>query len=102
VERASPRGYDVLEAPTPCVVTTGYEVGALREPGVEAFMSAGSKPLTVWNAQALGLEPGKTSYTRFIKMYQPTHDIKCEMIDGVGPEAKAVNLVTKLKDIKAI
>jgi electron transfer flavoprotein beta subunit len=102
VERASPTGYEILEAPTPCVVTTGYEVGALREPGVEAFMSAGNKPLTVWDARALGLDSGKASYVRFLKMYQPTHDTKCEMIEGASPEEKAVKLVTKLKDIKAI
>jgi electron transfer flavoprotein beta subunit len=102
VTRASPNGYDVLEAPTPCVITTSYEVGALREPGVEAFMSAGSKPLTVWNAQALGLEPGKISPTRFVKMFQPTRETKCEMIAGAGPEEKAVNLAIKLKDIKAV
>ena len=102
VERALPEGYEVVEAPAPAVVTVSYEVGALREPDVEAFMSAGKKPLTVWNAQALGLEPAKTSRTGFLKMYQPAHDSKCEIVEGAGPEEKAVKLVTKLKEIKVI
>ncbi len=102
VERSLPEGYEVVEVPAPAVVTTSYEVGALREPDVEAFMSAGKKPLTVWNAQDLGLESGKTSRTSFLKMYQPAHDIKCEIMEGASPEEKAVKLVTKLKDIKVI
>jgi len=102
VERASPEGYEVIEAPTPVVVTTSYEVGALREPGVEAFMSAGKKPVTVLNAQALGLTPGKTSHTSFLKMYQTIHDARCEMMEGSSPEEKARKLVTKLQEIKVI
>ena len=102
VERALPEGYEVVETPAPAVVTISYEVGALREPDVEAFMSAGKKPLTVWNAQALGLESAKSSRTSFLKMYQPAHDTRCEIVEGAGPEEKAVKLVTKLKEIKVI
>lgn len=102
VERASPEGYEVIEAPTPVVITTSYEVGALREPGVEAFMSAGKKPVTVLNAQALGFSPGKTSRTSFLKMYQTTHDTRCEMMEGSSPEEKAGKLVTKLQEVKVI
>lgn len=102
VERALPEGYEVIEAATPAVVTTSYEVGALREPGVEAFMSAGKKPMTVWNAQALGLDSGRTVRTNFLKMYQPVHTNKCEMVEGASPEEKAAKLVAKLKDTKVI
>ena len=102
VEKSSAEGYDTIEAPTPVVVTTSYEVGTLREPGVEAFMSAGKKPMTVWNAQALGLEPDMTKRTSFLKMYQPTHDTKCEIMEGTTPDEKAGKLVTKLKEIKVI
>jgi electron transfer flavoprotein beta subunit len=102
VEKASADGSEVIEAPTPAVVTTTYEVGALREPGVEAFMSAAKKPITTWNAQELGIETGKTSRTSFLKMYQPTHANKCEIMEGASPEEKAVELVAKLKETKVI
>ena len=102
VERILPAGYEVVEAPTPAVVTTSYEVGALREPGVQAFMSAGKKPMTVWNAQELGLPSGKNTRTRFLKMYQTTHDAKCEIVEGSSPEDKAAKLVMRLREIKAI
>jgi electron transfer flavoprotein beta subunit len=102
VEKVTPEGYEIIEAPTPVVVTTSYEVGALREPGVEAFMSAGKKPVTVLNAQALGITPVNTGRTDFVKMSRITHDSKCEMIDGSTPEEKAGKLVTKLQEIKVI
>jgi electron transfer flavoprotein beta subunit len=102
VEKVLPDGSELIEAPAPVVVTTSYEVGALREPGVEAFMSAGKKPITVWNAQALGLDSVKTSRTSFLKMYQPAHDNKCEIIEGASPEEKAGKLALKLKEIKVV
>jgi electron transfer flavoprotein beta subunit len=102
VERATSEGMEVVEASLPAVVTVSYEVGSLREPGVEAFMSANKKPLTVWNAQALGLESGKTSRTSFLKMFQPVRDTKCEMMAGANAEEKAGKLVAKLKEIKVI
>jgi electron transfer flavoprotein beta subunit len=102
VERVLPEGYESVEAAAPVVVTASYEVGVLREPDVEAFMSAGKKPVTVWNAQALGLESGQASHTSFLKLYQAVHDSKCEIIQGTSPEEKASRLVTKLKEKKVI
>ena len=102
VERASPDGSEVIEAPAPVVVTTSYEVGDLREPGVEAFVSAGKKPVTVRNARELGLEPGSASCTSFLKMQQTAHDTRCEMMSGANAEEKAEELVTKLQEAKVI
>ena len=68
VERSLPDGYEVLEVPCPAVVTMTYEVGSLREPGVEAFMSAGQKPITTWSAADLGIAPGRPQPIR------DTHD----------------------------
>jgi electron transfer flavoprotein alpha/beta subunit len=65
-------------------VTCSYEVGALREPGVEAFMTAGKKPMTVWNAQQLELSGDQAARVNITNMYQPPHEGKCEMIDGSG------------------
>ncbi len=102
VERALPDGYEVVEAPAPAVVTASYEVGVLREPGVEAFMSAAKKPLTVWNSQALGLQLAAPGRARFLKMYQPALSGSCEIIEATSPAEKAAKLVTKLKESKVI
>ena len=102
VERALPEGYEILEVPAPAVVTTTYEVGVLREPGVEAFMEAGKKPMTVWNAQQLGLDMSQKSSVNLLKLFQPVHDSKCEMVEGATPEEKAGKLAARLKEVKLI
>lgn len=102
VERVLPDGLEIIAAPTPSVVTTSYEVGALREPGVEAFMTAGKKAMTVWNAQALGVATDQSNRLNLLKMYQPHHENRCEIMEGAAPEEKADKLVDKLKDIQII
>jgi electron transfer flavoprotein beta subunit len=102
VEKASPDGHEVIEAPTPAVVTTNYEVGALREPGVEAFMLAAKKPITTWNAQELGIETGNTDRFNLLRMDEPAHESKCEILEGASSEEKAEKLVAKLKEVKVI
>jgi electron transfer flavoprotein beta subunit len=102
VERILADGYETVEIVAPAVVTTSYEVGTLREPGVEAFMSANKKPITVWNAQALGIDTAKPARAKFAKMYQPVREGKCQMVEGVSPEEKARTLVSKLKESKVI
>jgi len=102
VERASTDGYEVIETPAPSVVTTTYEVGALREPGVEAFMSAAKKPVTTLNAADLKIETADTSCFIMTQMDKPAHESKCEILGGADPAEKAVNLVAKLQEIKVI
>jgi electron transfer flavoprotein beta subunit len=102
VERALPEGYEVLEVTAPAVVTTNYEVGVLREPGVEAFMAANKKPITVWNAQQLGLDMSQKSSVNLLKLFQPVREGKCEMVEGATPEEKAGKLAARLREVKII
>ncbi len=102
VERSLPDGYEVLEVPCPAVVTTTYEVGSLREPGVEAFMSAGRKPITTWSAADLGIEVGGTNRFEILTMETPVHEGRCEILEGAGPEEKATQLLARLRETKVI
>jgi len=102
VERALPDGFEVAEVQAPVVITTSYEIGKLRRPGAEGFMTAGKKPMTVWNSQQLGITTGTIGQVSIRQVYQPTHENRCEMIDGVSPEEKAIKLAIKLKEAKAI
>ena len=102
VERSLPDGYEVLEVPCPAVVTTTYEVGSLREPGVEAFMSAGQKPITTWSAADLGIDLGSSRRLEILTMETPVHEGRCEIIEGAGPEEKARELLARLREAKAI
>jgi electron transfer flavoprotein beta subunit len=102
VERALPEGYEILEVTAPAVVTTNYEVGVLREPGVEAFMAANKKPITVWNAQQLGLDVSQKSSINLLKLFQPVREGKCEMVEGATPEEKGAKLAARLREAKII
>jgi electron transfer flavoprotein beta subunit len=102
VERVLSEGFEVIETQAPAVVTTSYEVGNLREPGVEAFMAAAKKPMITWNAQQLGVGPGQKNRTNILKLYQPFHENRCEMINCATPEDSAVKLAQRLKEAKVI
>ena len=102
VERILPDGYEVIEVSAPALVTTSYEVGNLREPSVEAFMTAAKKPVTIWNAQQLGIGPAAKNRISMLKLHQPVSTTKCEIITGASPEEAAANLASKLKQVKAI
>ena len=102
VEKTLPDGYEVIEVPTPAVITTTYEVGALREPGVEAFISALKKPISTWDAQQLEIDTDNTDRINVLQMEEPAHENKCEMLEGSSPEEKAVKMVIKLKEVKVI
>ena len=102
VEKATDNGYETIEVPAPAVVTATYEVGALREPGVEAFMSASSKPITRWDAQELGIETDNIDRFSMTKMYEPTHESTCEILEGASAGEKAEQLVARLTEAKVI
>ncbi len=102
IEKTSPDGSEVIEAPIPLVVTASYEVGTLREPGVEAFMSAAKKPVTTWTSHDLGITTGNTDRFTLLGLDQPSRKNKCEILPGSSPEEKTANLVARLKEMKVI
>lgn len=102
VERVQADGYDIVSVNSPALVTVSYEVGNLREPGVEGFLSATKKPLTKWKAQDLEIDPAQLQKIETVKLYCPERDSQCEMIEGEGPDEKAAGLVKVLETEKLL
>lgn len=102
VERVQTDGYDIVSINSPALVTVSYEVGNLREPGVEGFLSATKKPLTKWNAQDLEIDPSQLQKIEIVKLYCPERDSQCEMVEGEGPDDKAAGLITVLEAEKLL
>ncbi len=102
VVRSLTDGYEVLEAPCPAVVTVTYEVGSLREPGVEAFLSAGTKPITVWGAADLEQAGSVAGSIEIVRMEVPVRESRCEILVGESPQAKAEELVRRLQQARVI
>jgi electron transfer flavoprotein beta subunit len=102
VERVQSDGYDIISVNSPALVTVSYEVGNLREPGVEGFLAATKKPLTKWNVQDLEMDPIQFQKMEVVKLYCPERDSQCEMIEGADAEQKAEGLVKVLAAEKLV
>jgi electron transfer flavoprotein beta subunit len=102
VERVLPDGWDVLQVDSPALVTVSYEVGNLREPGVEGFLAATKKPLAKWNAQDLEIDPSQFQKIETLKLYCPERTSRCEMIGGADAAEKAKGLVRVLVEQKFV
>jgi electron transfer flavoprotein beta subunit len=59
IQRLSPSGYDVLEAPMPAVVMGTQLLGAPRYPALRGIMQARSKPLDTWSLADIGVDASR-------------------------------------------
>jgi electron transfer flavoprotein beta subunit len=106
VERVATDGYEVIEAPLPCLITVSNELGEPRYPALRGIMAAAKKQPTIWKPQDIGLDPASVGAqgrrTKLLKLFQPVREGKCEIIEGESPEETAVNLALKLREAKLV
>ncbi len=97
VERLVAEGYEVVEAALPALVTASNEVGELRFPPVKAVIAAQKMDVTVWDAQALGVDLAGSARTDLVKFYVPDRKVECQLIEGSSPEEIAEGIAAVLK-----
>jgi electron transfer flavoprotein alpha/beta subunit len=106
VDRALGDGSETVETPTPAVVTVSHEVGKVRYASLRETMKAARKPVTMWTAEDLGLDPsevGARGARRVLRrLYVPANDVQCEYIVGETPEDLAGNLLERLSAARLI
>jgi electron transfer flavoprotein beta subunit len=106
VERVVSDGYEVIEAPTPVLITVSNELGEPRYPKLKGIMMAARKEITTWTAQDIGADTSQLgaagARTKLLKLFAPVKEGKCEIIEGENPEDAAVNLALKLREAKLI
>ncbi len=106
VERVTADGYEVIEVSLPVLVTVSNELGEPRYPKITGIMAAKKKEPILWKPADIGLEasqvgaPGRR--TKLIKLFQPVHEGKCEIIEAESPEEAGANLATKLRESKIL
>ena len=98
VERVLSDGYEVVEAPLPILVTAGSEIGELRSATLKAIIAAQQKPVTVWNAQDIGVDVSQLKRTNLLKLFIPVHEVKCQIVEGEDDAEAGENLALKLKE----
>ncbi len=57
IQRLTPAGYDILEAPTPALVMGTQVLGEPRYPSLRGIMQARSKQVLTWSLAELGIDP---------------------------------------------
>lgn len=86
VQRLMDDGYDVLELPTPALLTVVKEINEIRVPSLKAKIRAKSQEIPVWGAKELGAEEGRLglsgSFTEVTEVFAPTWNRQRSMIEG--------------------
>ena len=106
VERTTPSGYEIIEAPIPALITITTSLGDLRTASLQGIMAARKKPITTWKLSDLGIELSQLSQLRRTKLLElyppPRRGVSCEIIQGATPEEMGANLALKIREAKII
>jgi len=106
VEKMTADGYDVVETPLPALLTISNEIGEPRYPTIKGIMAAKKKDPVIWSPADIGVDSAQIGSagrrTKMLKLYQPVHEGKVEVIEGESPEEAAVNLALKLREAKIL
>jgi electron transfer flavoprotein alpha/beta subunit len=65
-------------------------------------MEAQKRPVTVWTAEDLQIQPSDYVKAHLQRFYIPHHESMVEMIEGATPDDIGTNLANKLFSIGAI
>jgi electron transfer flavoprotein beta subunit len=100
-ERLLEDGYEVIEAPLPCVLTVVKEINEPRLPSLKGKMSAKKAVIPTWKAADLNCDPKGIgldgSPTKVVKIFTPPPRSGGQMLTG-EPDEIIPGLVAKLKD----
>lgn len=104
LKRENPGGYEVVEASLPVLATvTNAETNIPRIPKVKDVMASFRKPVTVWTAADLGLDPAALApRATYRRLYIPETETTCEMIGGDSPEEQAAALAERILALKVL
>jgi electron transfer flavoprotein beta subunit len=94
VKRQTEYGYDVIEAPMPCVVAVSDAINEPRYPSLKGIMGAKKKPQDTVTTADLGLEPSEVgeagSRTEVYAVAEPPPRGESRRIEDNGNAAEAI------------
>ncbi len=103
VERVVSDGFEVVEAPTPALVTVTSEIGELRYPALKAVMAAQKMPIMVRSGQDLGVDVSRLKRLNLVRLSTPPgRKTECQFIGGETPEEAGTNLALKLREAQLL
>ncbi|MFC2063191.1 electron transfer flavoprotein subunit beta/FixA family protein [Chloroflexota bacterium] len=106
VERVTADGYEIIETSLPALITVSNELGEPRYPTIRGIMAAKKKEVVTWKPADIGVDAAQAGAAgrrnRLVKLFQPAHEVECEVVGGETPEEAAVNLALKLREAKVL
>ena len=106
VERVFEDGYEVMEAPTPAVLTILKEMNVPRMASLRGRMKAKKTEIKTWTAEFIKADPEEIglqgSPTKVVRIFTPPKKTGGIRIDGTHPLEAARTLVEKLKEQKVV
>jgi electron transfer flavoprotein beta subunit len=102
-EKLRRNGHEVVRAALPALVTVSSEAGALRLATLKAIQDARKKPVTVWRATDLDLDPALLSKKSIRAITPPPSQARnCLFMEGRSAREKVENLALRLRQDKVI
>jgi len=106
VRRMMEDGYDILEMPTPCLMSVVKEINEPRLAGLKGKLAAKKAVITKWNAVDINADKSNIglsgSPTIVAKSFNPPPRKGGERIEGATAEEKAKNLIRRMREMKVI
>lgn len=104
LQRETDGGFQTVESRLPAVATiTSGKTNVPRLTKVKDLIMASRKPITVLGAADLNLDPTRMSpSTALQELFIPVQNSRCEIIEGNDGPAKAVNLISSLRNLKIL
>ena len=105
VNRISPTGYEVIEAPLPALVVATQALGEPRYPSLKGIMAARGKEIVTWSLTDIGIDPatvgGAVATTAVLDSRMPPARAATEVVRGT-PDEGAARIVEFLAERRII
>lgn len=106
VERVVADGFEVVESPTPCLITVTNELGEPRYAPLKGIMKAAKIQPVIWKPQDIEVDPSQIGasgrHTKLVKLFQPVKEGKCEIVEGENIADAAAKLAVRLREAKVL
>ena len=92
VEKLKRRGHEVVRTSLPALITVSNEAGELRRPTLRAIQETRKKPVTIWKADDLGIDPDGFNKMKIRELSPPPSRIRdCSSSGGIRRGERATS-----------
>jgi len=98
VEKLTHDGYELVKVPVPALITVSSEIGELRYVSIRSLQSVSTKPVKMYRAEDLDLDPQRLTVRKVLKLSAFQGQRECRFIEGDSPQQRGENLALRLRE----